>query len=313
MSTQDNKIFIESLAEELGFDKKIKWKRLSKSKTEDGSLRVFGNNENDMQLTILEKHDGSLSLYNNGMAESSSKMAPINLGNEKELISFLMADVIMSITNESLSYYAKEFQKDFDKFVSQTNEIFYIETEKRLKKEDILAFYQSKDPYFFVPYISDNFFNVNLNSDTKELHLYKYSFSFNIESMKCIEKLDSEKIDIEYDKENTDLTICKQNGIPFIMFTSGGDWEEPLTFYLYLNKDKNDIDFFFDFGNKDMYDVSLKQAYGNADEDEDIDRQEKIREKIYKNFDKIQEDMTKKFLKSISSDNKKIVSKKLKM
>ena len=36
MSTQDNKIFIESLAEELGFDKKIKWKRLSKSKTEEG-------------------------------------------------------------------------------------------------------------------------------------------------------------------------------------------------------------------------------------------------------------------------------------
>ena len=97
------------------------------------------------------------------------------------------------------------------------------------------------------------------------------------------------------------------------MFTAGGDWEEPLTFYMYLDKDKNDIDFFFDFGNKDMYDVSLKQAYGNAEEDEDEERQEKIREKISQNFDKIQEKMTKKFVKSMKVGSNTIKPKKLKM
>lgn len=107
MSTQDNKIFIESLAEELGFDKKIKWKRLSKSKVDEGSLRVFGNNENDMQLTILEKHDGSLSLYNQDIQGTSIQVTAKNLGDEKELLSFFMSDVIMTITNESLAYYAK--------------------------------------------------------------------------------------------------------------------------------------------------------------------------------------------------------------
>ena len=308
MSTQDNKIFIESLAEELGFDKKIKWKRLSKSKVDEGSLRVFGNNENDMQLTILEKHNGSLSLYNQDIQETSIQVTAKNLGDEKELLSFFMSDVIMTITNESLAYYAKEFQKDFDQFVEQTNNIFGLDKNKSLKKEDMLAFYQSKDPYFFIPYMKDQ-----ISTSDIDLPIYRYDFSFDVESIKCVDKFSPDKINIEYDKENTNFYLCKQNGVAFIMFTAGGDWEEPLTFYMYLDKDKNDIDFFFDFGNKDMYDVSLKQAYGNAEEDEDEERQEKIREKISQNFDKIQEKMTKKFVKSMKAGSNTIKPKKLKM
>ena len=65
-------------------------------------MRVFGNNENDMQLTILEKHDGSLSLYNQDIHETSIQVTAKNLGDEKELLSFFMSDVIMTITNESV-------------------------------------------------------------------------------------------------------------------------------------------------------------------------------------------------------------------
>ena len=159
-------------------------------------MRVFGNNENDMQLTILEKHNGSLSLYNQDIQETSIQVTAKNLGDEKELLSFFMSDVIMTITNESLAYYAKEFQKDFDQFVEQTNNIFGLDKNKSLKKEDMLAFYQSKDPYFFIPYMKDH-----ISTSDIDLPIYRYDFCFDVESIKCVDKFSPDKIDIEYDKE----------------------------------------------------------------------------------------------------------------
>lgn len=54
-----------------------------------------------------------------------------------------------------------------------------------------------------------------------------------------------------------------KTGIPLLEASVGGDWEVELIFIFYFDKEKDQFDFFFDYGNDDIYDVKNKIAYGN--------------------------------------------------
>lgn len=268
MSTKENKDFIGKISEDLGLDQKIKWKRLSKTKHEEGTLRTFINDMDSSELIILEKKDGSLSLHSFKPSINLSLIKD-KIGNRKELISRFLTEVFaydMAQTNDELEEYINDFLEDYnDTFSDIVNSPDFVP----FTAEDILALNKSWDSTRFSSHLG-NLDNLSENAELS-LHALEHFMEYPL-----FEKMASET-DIEYDSENYEFVIKSHMGISFIKGFFGGDWEHPVTFYLYLNKEKDTIEYFVPKTNNNYY-VAKKSAYGNTEDDFD----EKMIEKLSK-------------------------------
>lgn len=77
---------------------------------------------------------------------------------------------------------------------------------------------------------------------------------------------DVQKIRFDYENVEIEKFMTLSNGVPIALVSAGGDWEVPLLFAFYFDGKK-----FRGYVPSDgnVYNRTLKQAYGNADEDED--------------------------------------------
>lgn len=77
---------------------------------------------------------------------------------------------------------------------------------------------------------------------------------------------DVQKIRFDYENVFVERFDIMSNGVPFALISAGGDWEVPLVFVFYFDGKQ-----FRGYVPKDgnIYNRTLKQAYGNANEDED--------------------------------------------
>lgn len=303
MSTQDCKKLILTLSEEYALDPKIKWKRASKRKEGEGSLRVFVNDKNDTEIVIYENKNGEVSLHEISLDNEPSTAPPDlsdKIGSYKELCSFIFADLVLKNVMESLKHYEKTFQEDFPEFVKTANEVWKTTGGKvsEILESDMLEFLENKDFNFFSSFMLEE---PAANMTGKEFSAYLFRVS-DIEQADFFKPMLSENIDVEYDMENVWPAFCidEKSNIAFLIVSTGGDWETPVSIYFYLNKETNRAEGFFDFGNENMYNVKNKAAYGNDDDDDaSIEKEEKKQEYIEENEEKIQKKMQKKFISEI--------------
>lgn len=77
---------------------------------------------------------------------------------------------------------------------------------------------------------------------------------------------DVQKIQFDYENVRVEMFTSLPNGVPIALVSAGGDWEFPLLFAFYFDGKK-----FRGYVPTDgnVYNRTLKQAYGNADDDED--------------------------------------------
>lgn len=287
MSTKENKIFIESLAETYQFDKKIKWKRLSKTKHETGgNLRIFVNDVNDMKISILEDKSGQLTLDNFFSGFDFSKLAG-KLASRDELLACLigtslLTDMECSIENHdypSVSQYLVENLEEInenisDKF-SQIN--FDYRTSRFLPsnnkfdpftKEEMTALFENKDWTFIIDKLKGI---VELPDE-----VYLYHFEYDFRESEAGKQITQETTGVNFDGENYSLSLIEKNGLSYLKGYSGGDWENPVTFYYYLPKDSKKLEGFFPKGNRYCYNLKTNEAYGNSDSDEDENMKESL-------------------------------------
>lgn len=266
MSTKENKEFIAQISKDLGLDQKIKWKRLSKTKHEEGALRTFINDIDSSELIILEKKDGSLSLHS---FKPSSNLLLIKdkIGNRKELVARFLTEVFaheMAQTEDDLEEYIDDFLEDYnDTFSDLVNSSDFVP----FTAEDILTLNKSWDGPRFISHLG-NLDNLSEN-DALSLHALEHFMEYSL-----FERMASET-GIEYDSENYEFVIKSHMGISFIKCFFGGDWEYPVTFYLYLNKETDAIEYFVPETNNNYY-VAKKSAYGNTEDDFDDKMKEKL-------------------------------------
>lgn len=77
---------------------------------------------------------------------------------------------------------------------------------------------------------------------------------------------DVRKIQVDFENVYIEQFVTLTNGVPIALVEAGGDWEVPVMFAFYFDGKKFRAYVPTD-GN--VYNRTLKQAYGNADEDED--------------------------------------------
>lgn len=266
MSTKENKEFIGKISKDLGLDQKIKWKRLSKTKHEEGDLRTFINDTDSSELIIFEKKDGSLSLYSFTPSTNLSLIKD-KVGNRKELFSRFLTEVFaheMAHTDENLEEYINDFLEDYnDTFSDLVNSPDFIP----FTSEDILTLNKSWDGRRFNSHLG-NLDNLSENTEISFRALEHFM------EYPLFERMASET-GIEYEAENYEFVITSHIGISFIRGFFGGDWEYPVTFYLYLNKETDTIEYFVPETNNNYY-IGKKSAYGNTDDDFDAKMTKKL-------------------------------------
>lgn len=278
MSTKENKDFIATLAEQYNFDKNIKWKRLSKNKHDSGgSIRVFGNNENEIKISILEDINGHLSLAHFQSAVDFSLLSK-NLGNSHELLvhffaNTLIGDIEECIENEDvkdIEEYAETLIKDInedihEKFMninydSKTSK--YLPTSNQppqFTKDEIIQLFNNKDISIF----KNKFDNIVEYPENIELLVLSYGFFYSTPG----KQIRPENIGVNFDFENTGIQVVEENGISYLECYACGDWETPVTSFYFLNKNTQQLESFFPLGNKYCYNVKTKEAYGNTEDE----------------------------------------------
>jgi len=284
MSTKDNKDFITKISKELGIDEKIKWKRLNKTKDSLGFLRTFINDQDSSRLVILEKSNGELSLHSYEKPVDSSSFRD-KIGTKEELALEFLSSIFL---NE-----LKNLQGDILDYLEDYNEVFESLFKNNdftpFTKEDLIQLQNAWNLDLFKSHMGD------LSTLTND-EMYFSAFEEFLE-LDIFESMSSSAIGIEYDKENYEFVIDSKNNISFIRGFFGGDWEWPITFYLYLNKETNKIEFFIPKTNNNYY-VAKNSAYGNVEDSFD----EKMFTKINNaNQDKIEAEFYDLFEKYLSS------------
>ena len=292
MSTKENKLFIEQLSETYHFDKKIKWKRISKSKHESGgSVRVFVNDINTMKITLLEDNKGNLTLldFSKGI---DFNFVSTKLGNKQELLACLFGISILSDMELSLKYGDYQNIDDYldNNLEDQINESLYnmfkhidYDYQKHVfldnnnippqfTKDELNKFYQDKDWTFII----DKLNNISKNPD--DINIYQLEYGFIASDVG--QQITPEKTEVNYDGENYGLSLAEDNGLAYIVGYSGGDWEHPVTFFYFLNKENNQMESFFPKNNKYCYNLKTNEAYGNADDDEEDEYMESLDGKL---------------------------------
>lgn len=294
MSTKENKLFIEQLSETHNFDKKIKWKRLSKSKHESGgSVREFGNDVNAMKITLLEDKDGKLTLLNFSQG-IDFKFVSNKLGNKQELLACLFGISILNDMKQSLKHRDYQNIDDYlhENLEDQINESLHdmfkhIEYDyqqnifldnnnipPQFTKDELKKFYQDKDWTFIIHKLN----NITKNPDDINIYQLEYGFI----SSEVGQQITAEKMEVNYDGENYGLHLVEDNGLVYIEGYSGGDWEHPVTFFYFLNKENNQMESFFPKGNKYCYNIKTNEAYGNSDDDDEENYMESLNDKLAK-------------------------------
>lgn len=287
MSTKENKIFIESLAETYHFDKKIKWKRLSKTKHETGgSLRIFVNDVNDMKISILEDKNGQLTLDNFFSGFDFSQLAD-KLASKDELLACLMGtslltDMECSIENgdyPSVSDYLNENLEEINENLSDKFSDIHFDYKtstflpnnnkfQPFTKEEMTALFENKDWTFIINKLN------GIVELPNEVDLYHLGYDFR--ESESGKQITPETTGVNFDGENYSLSLIEQNGFSYLKGYSGGDWEHPVTFYYYLPKNSKKLEGFFPKGNRYCYNLKTNEAYGNSDSEDDENMTESL-------------------------------------
>jgi len=287
MSTKDNKIFIESLADQHNFDKKIKWKRVSKTKHESGgSIRIFVNDVNDMKISILEDKNGQLTLDNFFSGFDFSKLAE-KLATKDELLACLigtslLTDMECCIENGNFSSVSDYLDNNLEEINENLSDKFsqihfdyktytFLPSNNKfepLTKEEMISLFENKDYSFIINKLHGI---IELPEEVDLCHM-EYDFR----ESEAGKQITPETTGVNFDGENYSLSLVEQNGFSYLKGYSGGDWEHPVTFYYYLPKNSKKLEGFFPKGNRYCYNLKTNEAYGNSDSAEDENMTESL-------------------------------------
>jgi hypothetical protein len=113
-------------------------------------------------------------------------------------------------------------------------------------------------------FVADNFSGSDPVIDFSDLTKLSYTYKFITTLLYT-----TLETDIVFDLENTELTFSEQDGIFFLVFEAGGDWEMPVRAYFYWSEPHQSIRCFFPLGEGNTYNMETNTAYGSEDADDD--------------------------------------------
>lgn len=278
-----------------------KWyKVLEKDKVGYKKIYCYGNNENGIRISFEKDYEEKCSSLNIDKTFEHVSCLDEKAVNIKELFGRV---VYQSISNE-INYQLKtneNIKEDFPEIVksfnSGLNDIFKGKI-KELSLKNVLDLLKSKD----ISIITDLIIDDKVLYENPDITLYGFDTCFG--DAKFFEPCLSENLGIKYDTENFSIyLICdERTGIPLLEVNVGGDWEAELVFIFYFDKEKDQFDFFFDYGNDDIYDVKHKVAYGNDIAGyEEYHEEQKNKRNSFEGYDKIREKIVHHFYEMLSN------------
>jgi hypothetical protein len=276
MSTDDCKQFIDSIAEQNGFSKKEKWKRVRKYKENNKSYREFQNSNGDT-IIIAEDATGKLSLVNIKKSSVLSEQIKKTLNKTKLYVELFKLYGNLFITekrNNFLEVDDEYFTKAFNKF-------------KEDGDESLLEQYAQN----YVPRYNEVDEACNIVRELEEdewSYERKGKFSTNAN---FVADTMPKKVGVIYDKENICISYQEKEGISYFRMECGGDWECAVMSFIYWSEKEQRLKGFFPKGDGNVYNTLTNTAYGSEndsdlfDEDKEEEYQEQM-EKIDQNYDK---------------------------
>ena len=275
-------------------------KILEKDKVGYKKIYCYGNNENGIRISFEKDYEEKCSSLNIDKTFEHISNLDEKVGTIKELFGRV---VYQSISNE-IHYQLetnKNIKEDFpeivESFNSSLNDIFKGKINE-LSVKNVLDLLKDKDISIITDLITDD----EVLYKNPDVTLYGFDTCFG--DAKFFEPCLSENLGIKYDTENFSIRlICdEKTGIPLLEASVGGDWEVELIFIFYFDKEKDQFDFFFDYGNDDIYDVKNKIAYGNEVEGYE-DYHEEQTNRIYssENQKEIRKNIINHFFETLSN------------
>lgn len=287
MSTAKCKALITEIAKGTEYEKS-KFKRLSRNKQGNDVVRVFTDETGTIKITILESNGefsvaGTIKLFST--EEIKNKLSSLDESYAKYLYNSLMHTI------EAYGTTPEELAKNIcDKDGSYFTSVIPI-------LDNFVNAMNNKSWQLILPSLNNIVGKTYHNSSIADYFYSKH----------CEKAFDD--ADITVDGENTEFCPVYIDGdIPVLECYAGGDWEHPVTFFLYFLKDE-DVPRFYIPEHKYNYHLKTKTAYGSHMEamDDlgikyDEDKEEDFFENVLSEMDNT--DLYRKMLKEYLSTDK---------
>lgn len=282
MSSEDCKRYLKNITIEKAWPQDVKWKRLSKSKNGNVTLRIFENQYGE-KVTVSEDNNIYALLKENGAIESQ-KVDLLELP-EAFKKTLTKEKLFRGIINEALGSSYKEDIMD-NAFAKGLEHI-------------VKNFIKTGDDKVLTNHLTKYDYALN-NDDSEDDNLSRILYYMHDAAFKST--IDSGNVGIDYDTENIMAYFWQKEGIEYIKLVMGGDWEMPVYAILYWSEKDKQVKGFFPLDKGNTYNIKEKTAYGSetssgisikkvkydTPEYEVLETQfEKEREYYEKNYDKM--------------------------
>lgn len=287
MSSDDCKDLLQQLALENSWPLDSKWKRKSKYKDGEVSIREFENQYG--HKAVVAQENGSIYLLSSKV--NSIQDLPDSLKKTLTHENLFKGLIKELLTNKDFTDLAGNYQSD-EKFNEAIYELAetssWNKMEKALKKYDYTV-NSSRDNYGL--------------TQTVMLSIYMSSYAQDL-AKNFFDDISPDAVGVNYDLENVYAYFKSVEGLEFATVEMGGDWETPVYAIIYWSEKDQKVKGFFPKEKGNIYNVVENTAYGSDMENYHYNQPSKeayqaLQQKYESMRDKIEEDSEKHYKKAL--------------